>query len=190
MKRYLTIGVALAAAAASAGATTFLAEDFEGTAFPPTGWYVTTHGPWGNGWWERVAGGPAGYYAFGAARGGTQGFGCRLWSPFFPVTAGTNIYYRFDYYRTIVASYSIAVFWLRDSIGNASSWELPATQWSTYTGTYLITRTGSYCGAWETIAIATSPYYSTLSIDDVLIADEPFVAVTPASLGRVKALYH
>jgi hypothetical protein len=182
---------AIAAAAGVASATTFVEQDFEGGGFPPAGWLLMGSGV-GNGGWTLGTGGPFGYYALGWSRSPVaEGYNAQLWSPAFAVTAGTRVYYRFEYaqfYSGSGAGFGAFVF--RTAAGVfIGGYPVDPSGWRTYSGSRVITTAGSIRGSWESIAAQTGSNTTNFYVDNILLADAPFSAVAPASLGRVKTLF-
>ncbi len=180
MKSVLIIA-ATAALAAAAWATPSKAveEDFEGSRFPPPGWTKSGEGKW---YWENPGG-----YAKGCAWCGAYPDESRtiLASPLFRVNKGTalRIEFRYHTYGGGEASrYILAGRWwyyvtYEDDWVKFDQFTLPFPAGGEYRVEFKIYVAGgsfSDFGNWY--------------LDDVLITRDN-VAVDPASLGRVKALF-
>lgn len=197
MKRYLTIGIALAAAAAAL-ATVYLEQDFEGV-WPPGGWYyyILGGGPGGGNWARVSSPNNFGIYIYSTSlNGGTITTGCR--SNQFTLPSNTTLYYRFDCSRWNAGS---------ANGGRAGGFQLvydgilafgfrsidPTEGWRVLTGSFISTFPAVHYYQCEwftgTTINGSTPGTAALAWDNVLVSDQPFTAIAPASLGRVKALY-
>jgi hypothetical protein len=185
---------------AVAGAVTYVSEDFSGD-FPPSGWSwnMTPGGSGGNGLWFRDAG-PYGYCAHGAVTTtGGDSFTARLFSPYLTtVPAGSTVYFRFDFRRWHTGSgYNLANFvigvppnpWAQQVFYTALN-ETGDT-WTVCTGSAVASLGTMYVAAWYVYVAGYSPPVpgTHVTVDNVMVADEPFAAVMPASMGRVRALF-
>lgn len=179
--RYLILGLGLLAAAAACGQV-YLEENFDGATFPPTGW--TTYG---SGNWSWINGGGNAYGTAGANRFETAG--AHLKSPDFNVDAGKVLRIRFRYTSSTTGSPGSAYRWAFFSSGWTKM--IMATTWTQVDElTSPVETTGLYYFRFD-ISVNGGSYTgggATLYVDDVLITDD-VEAVTPASLGRVKALF-
>lgn len=191
MKSYLTIGIALAAAAAAAGAATYVSEDFSGS-FPPAGWYVWGSG-YGSGDWIKTPGPYWGDCAEGYARAaiGSPGNAYRisLYTAEFVVAAAQTVYYRFDYRAVYGGTQgSVYCYFHLEGPGMYLT-QIPLAEWRTYANSRSVVA-GTYRCRFEVVAAGTQNQYGYFLVDNVLVADAPFTDIAPASLGRVKTLFH
>lgn len=185
------LAAALTAAAAVA-ATYYLDEDFdEGTL--PAGWQARTSGN-GRAYYtfERRGGG---YYFYAGVEARSEEYAAvELTSPQFTAPPGT-LYYRFDFtsysYGSATAGKHFAVKYV-GSTTNIIYEILPAnSSWHVEAGSFYVGEAKPIVAIWD-ISVGAAPgrYGSgSMGLDDVAIADNANIAVAPASLGRVKALF-
>jgi len=180
-----------AVAAASAGATIYYEEQFEGS-FPPAGWAYSGSGV-GSATWSRQAG-PWDYYlSAGIAIAGGQNYTVYITGPYAAVPASTTLYIRFDYMVSNSGAYgtasaqverppgiTLANFALTDPTGWKALSEPFDT--STYTSVRVAYHLNGHANVWPT-------GYSGMGLDRIYISDSPAMAVAPVSLGRVRALF-
>ena len=195
MKRVLIIVIGATFAAATADATDFVNEDFEGTLFPPSGWTTKGEGTASGSWTER-GGGPWGRFADGQVVSYEQGYvRITLMSYEFDLKANTKVYYGFDYrfqyggnYTDVGADFYIA--YVPSPGGNLVYCRLPGSGWTYFSGYVVNTHEARVKAHWR-IWVSNSFRYAggALWLDNVVISDEDPSAVAPASLGRVKALF-
>ncbi len=198
--RITFILVALLAAAATAGATYHLDERFEGR-FPPPGWRVAHAGD--GGWHQSSGPGPYYHYATGnagvplpLASGSRASAWAELMSPTFGLPAATIIYYRFSYctdQTTRGDAMMFAEFYmvypdtgerLVDLIYDHV--EYP---WKEATGSVVVAKKRPFIAVWRVEYDISVPGYFMFNVDNAQLSDENVVDVTPASFGRVKALF-
>lgn len=178
---------------AAAGATTYMDERFEGSV-PPAGWMQSGY----NGSWGSGGGGPYGNYASGSALANwPNSGGATLWSPVLPFPAGRTLYYRFYQYgsHNYFSGVGYARFYIRNAPGTADlinrQWPTPFN-WREVGGEGVINAAGGVYVVLQVSAPLYGHYGGGVSfyVDTLQIGDEPFTAVAPASLGRVKSLFH
>lgn len=188
--KYLLV-TAFLLAAAGANASVVMSEDFETSVFPPVGWSYTSYPPgWGK--WQQGAG-PYGACAYGWAGSTEYQTGaailttCRV-----NLQPNTTYYYRYDYRA---ASGAAKVYFIERAYCSGHEFyqqplPAPTAGWVVWSGSF---NTGIYNHAYFewTVAADFSPYpaYAEAWLDNVMVAEEPFVVIPSTSLGRVKALY-
>ena len=191
MRITLIFILAFVARATTAGATYYLDERFEG-AFPPDGW--TNQGNQGG--WDQRSGGPSAKYAHSYLYGSSTYNGwATLESPAMNIPSGT-VYYRFEYYygyggwpygnlAEFVLYYAgTAVQLVRVTFPGGMNWGVCA-------GTAVVSQSLPVVARWRHTCSSYGMHGSTatFNVDTTQISDAPMTAVTPASLGRIKALY-
>ncbi len=194
MKRVLIIAITAALAAAAADATDFVNEKFEGS-FPPPGWTTKYEGT-ASGYWTQREGGPWGKYAQGIVSSYEQGYvRITLMSPEFNVKANTKVYYffhhRFEWYGHSTVETDFYIAYVPPHSGNLIDFGLGVDgEWGSSTGWKVFGLSGRVKAYWR---VWVTNYWrqagGALSLDNVVISDEDPSAVSPASLGRVKALF-
>jgi hypothetical protein len=182
-------------AASIAGATAYVDEDFTGS-FPPPRW--TTQNSGGSAGWDRQSGGPSGNYALGWAFSMDN---VERWAQLvtyaFRVEANTTVEFRFDYryfYGGITApNYAeFALFYAETPTELIGSRRVGlATSWAEYAAEIKAPRAGSIKARFKVWVRNPSTHSSIYEwdVDNVLINDKTVHAVSPVSIGRVKALY-
>jgi hypothetical protein len=190
-KLAITAAAASALTAAAAGATQYYVnERFEG-AWPPAGWRVVAGG------WVRETGGPWGNYALGyRTTSGQERVYTTLESCPFTVRASSTVYWHFCHAaRTLGVPASAGTeFYLRydGSSENIFSTPLAFGEWRHVYGSTKVAEArplrAGFSG-WVTAWPGHSAYV-IITLDSVQFADESLVAVSPTSLGRVKALFN
>jgi hypothetical protein len=113
----------------------------------------------------------------------------------FDVRPGTRVYYRFDFQYNVSPRHGgcLAEFYFA-SAGTLAYWSLPvAWEWKAFTGNVLFNDGlgGRVNVCWRVSVNCTwRSQAAYFYVDNVIISDvERFPAVSPASLGRVKALF-
>jgi len=187
----MVITAAALALAAAAGAATqyYVNEKFEGK-WPPAGWRSVV------GAWQRESAGPWGNYAFGYRTTTAQE---RVYATFescpFTVRANSTVYWHFCHAaRTLGVPASAGVeFYLRydGSSKNIVRTPLAFGEWKHVYGSAKVPEARPLRAAFSGWVAAWPGHsaYVLISLDNVQFADESLVAVSPASLGRVKALF-
>jgi len=186
----VTAVAAMALAAVAGGVTRYYVnETFEGN-WPPAGWRSVT------GVWQQESRGPWGKYALGVAQTtGQKPVYTTLESCRFTVRANSTVYWHFCHAeRTMgVAGSAGAEFRLRYDGSSEDIFRAPLA-WGGWKHAYGSTKVpearplrAGFSG-WVT-AWPGHTAYVLISLDNVQFADESLVAVAPASLGRVKALF-
>jgi hypothetical protein len=178
----LTAAALCALAACCVWGYRFVDARFEGS-WPPSDWEIKKEGS-GDWYWEWGPWNAAGSVADAPGR-------AELWSKSFNPGANNLVYYRFDAYRDkepyssqgkfalYYADPPVAVFHSRDI-------ERPYRKWYVISGT-VVPALNRPVRAVFSIAGGGRGF---LNVDNVVLMDrEPEPAVSPASLGRVKALF-
>lgn len=185
---------AVLAGAAAYGAF-YLDERFDGP-FPPQGWTwqggtlsswsLRTNGPWGN-------------YAYGVARVvGTTGSTATLNSKQVPFPIGRRLYYSFRALADCVMSINPRwEFWIlyagTEEPLAYHEWRGPfyPREWRCIEGSAVVAQAVPVFARFRVSAWGnTIEGHAEFHVDTVQIADVTLTAVAPASLGRVKALFH
>ncbi|NIT36801.1 MAG: hypothetical protein GTN49_09910 [candidate division Zixibacteria bacterium] len=189
-KLAITTAAALTLAAAAAGATQYYVnENFDGN-WPPAGWRRVTGG------WMQESEGPWGNYALGyRTTTGQERAYATLESCPFTVRANSTVYWHFCHAeRTLgVPGSAGAEFYLRYDGSSEDIFRTPLTwgEWKHAFGSAKVAEArplrAGFSG-WVTAYPGHSAYV-IISLDNVQFADESLVGVSPASLGRVKALF-
>ena len=190
MGKWLFLVLVVALPVTAIGAI-YLDEGFEGS-WPPAGWYWNISGSGGGGSWSQTTG-PWGNCAQGrAAANVNYGVGVRLYSAVLAVTTPVTVYYRFDYdwYRYGTTGSCYFYFYIVRNGSPLFSRTLPVGGWYVYSGSYTLTQTGEYRLHWVAAAVGTANQWMFAYIDNVMVADAPFTAAAPTSLGRVKTLFN
>lgn len=178
--------------AAGASATVYVDERFEGQV-PPPGWRVRLQ----EGEWTGAAGGHPGRCARGEVRPEFQHLGyADLFSPYLSIGAGRTAYCRF-YYRggyqggAYYADWFFALSYQGSSTFIASFVLPAAANWTLWEGSAKVNRSVPVEAMWSVAGVYQygSQAVIWMTVDTAQIADEPFTAVAPASLGRVRALF-
>jgi hypothetical protein len=187
------VGIIAVLAAAAAGATVYVDERFEGSV-PPPGWRVKLQ----DGEWTGAAGGHPGRCARGEVRPEFQHLGyADMFTPPLSVGAGRTVYYRF-YYRggyqggAYYADWFFALSYQGSPSTFIASFLLPAAaNWTLREGSARVNRSVPIEAWWSVAGVYQygSQAVIWMTVDTAQIADEPFTAVAPASLGRVRALF-
>jgi hypothetical protein len=179
-------------AAAAAEATVYIDERFEGPV-PPPGWRVRLQ----DGEWTGTAGGHPGRCARGEARPLFQHVGyADLFTPPLNVGVGRTVYCRF-YYRGGYEGGAYYADWLfalsyQGASSFIASFLLPAAaSWTLWEGSAKVNRSVPVEAWWSVGGVYQygSQAVIWMTLDTAQIADEPFTAVVPLSLGRVRALF-
>jgi opacity protein-like surface antigen len=192
MKRVLIIAVT-AALAAGALAADFVREGFNGSTFPPARWKVETN-PYYPGGWRREAYGPWGAHAVGMVSSvGYQDPWAVLWTYEFGLPARTEIYYGFYYWALGGGNYAanFRITYVSAPGGYlVKPRPLGNTNWKYVSGHAFNPSAARVIAHWS---VSCGPSSGTsgvvLGFDRVTITDEDPTPVSPASLGRVKALF-
>jgi hypothetical protein len=183
------------AVAAPAYATGYVAEKFE-KAVPPAKWTVKTKGSAG---WTQRTGGPWGNYARGAAASSNNNESWAKMDTYsFNVAANTTLEYRFDYKygHGGFAAPSYAKFYLfyvgppEEEITSAGM--ALTSKWVVFTGKPVAKRSGAVKARFEVWVKNPDTRHTAVyawDVDNVVIAKAANHAVSPTSLGRVKALF-
>ena len=189
-KLTITKAAALALAAATAAATQYYVDERFEDNWPPAGWRRVVGG------WQQESGGPWGNYALGyATTTGQKPVYTTFESCPFTVRANSTVYWHFCHAeRTLgVAGSAGAEFYLRYDGSSEYIVRRPVTWggWKHEYGSAKVAearplRAGFSGWVW---AWPGHSAYVIISLDNVQFADESLVAVSPASLGRVKALF-
>jgi len=190
----LTLAAALSAATAAA-TPVVIAEDFEGPTFPPAGWRIEYNVYMASASWTR--GGSAGaYYAYGSGSAGgmaSHAEGYLITSPR-ALEAGDTLKITFRYNGTKTGS--LASWYrevaLRKNGGRIWYARLGETGWTPYEYTLAPLAEGGtdydFWWAFGCLSPNNGGGSVTFGVDDILITEEN-LGVTPASLGRVRALF-
>ena len=193
--RLLAVIVTTLALTAAAYATGYVSEKFE-EGVPPAKWTVKSKGS--AGWTERT-GGPWGRYARGAAASSNNDESWAKMDTYaFNVAANTNLEYRFDYKygHGGFAAASYAKFYLLyvgppEEIITSAGMAL-TSKWVVFTGKPVAKRAGAVKARLEIWVKNPDPGHTAVyawDVDNVVIAKAANHAVSPTSLGRVKALF-
>lgn len=194
MKKILLLAAALAFAGSAAEAVKYIDERFDGS-FPPPGW--TWRGGTLSGWTLR-ANGPWGNYAFGwAGVRGTTGSAATLDSKRINVPIRQRLYYSFRALADCTMSINPRwEFWLLYAITEEPlaylEWRGPfyPREWRCIEGSVVVGETSPVFARFGVSAWgSTIQGHAEFWVDTVQLADENLSAVSPASLGRVKALF-
>jgi hypothetical protein len=190
MRKYIRITSAAALLAGAAGAAVVLEEDFEGARFPPAGWEkVQVKGTWTR---EHVG---AQYnwcayfhsYAYVGGQGTLRTKGQTL------ATNDYRVSFAYIYRGEPAAGTTAAAVRVERQEGTA--WVTVAEHELAKSSAFRDFGFGFALAKEETCRLL---YYASAEeeaivffrVDDVSWESGPFTAVAPASLGRVKALYH
>jgi hypothetical protein len=188
-KLAIITAVAFALVTTSGATQYYVNEKFEGT-WPPAGWRVVT-----GGWLQRTEG-PWGNYAFGyRTTTGQNPAYTTLESCPFTVPANSTVYWHFCHAADTmgVPASAGAEFYLRydGSSENIVLTPLAFGEWKHVHGSTKISEgrplRAGFSG-WVTAWPGHSAYV-LISLDNVQFADESLVAISPTSLGRVKAVF-
>lgn len=191
MFKYVVVALILGAAAASAAV--IVEEDFEGTRFPPAGWETIQN----QGLWSREhVGGPyvwvAYFYSYGLVGGSGQ-----IRTTGHELQPGRyRVSFVYSYREQREGSGGTTAAYARVQWKDGTVWRLVAGQ-----SLPLNTSLRSYSFEYDGVAQATTyrlffRAYAGLNttvffrVDNVKWESGPFSGVGPASLGRVKALFH
>lgn len=193
-----TILIILWAAAVAAQAVYYFDERFNGPELP-VNWI--THNENGGYWDWHSSGGSPGAYITGFTIGGGEensptAVAC-IETPPFTIPQGNTLYYRYFYTFNVGAYHSnisnaFYIYYTDNSqrlvelldVPNYSSWHLLA-------GSAVVSRAAPLRAAWRATGRGAMGRAGgcAYSVDTVQITDMALTAATPASLGRVKALY-
>ena len=185
--------------ASTASATYYLDERFEGSQFPPAGWELlaTTHANW----YQQSGPPPDGAYAFGYAstpetRDATAY--ANLVAPSFILPAPGTLYYRFRYTttattralpgRSVAGEFYLYYVDTSEPLVDLIFDDVIYT-WEEATGSTPAAGGRAIRAAWRVEYGLTIPGAFIFCVDTCQVNDEPMTAATPASLGRVKALF-
>jgi hypothetical protein len=189
MRRVYCVVVAAALAVPALAVKYYVREDFDG-AFPPEGWVRVSGG------WVQGKEGPWGPYAIGVVNttASTPKY-ATFESPAFTVPPASKVHWQFwhDDHTMGVPGSAGAEFYLRydGTTENVYFQVLPWGEWKLQTGDAAVTRGGALRAGFSVWVTAWYPHsaYGIIFLDNVRLADGSMVGVSPASLGRVKALF-
>jgi len=194
MKKIVLLVAAFAFAGSVAETVKYIDERFDGS-FPPPGW--SRRGGTLSGWKLR-ANGPWGNYAFGWAEvRGTTGSSATLDSKHVRFPIRRRLYYSFRALADCTMSINPRwEFWLlyagTEEPLEYLEWRGPfwPREWRCIEGSVFVGKTLPVfarfrVSAWGNTIQGGAQFY----VDTVQVADEELTAVSPASLGRVKALF-
>ncbi|NIT36780.1 MAG: hypothetical protein GTN49_09805 [candidate division Zixibacteria bacterium] len=191
MKKFTITTAAALALAAAGGAVTqyYVDERFEGT-WPPAGWRRVT------GSWGQESRGPWGKYALGLCMTTAQKpIYTTLESCPFTVPAKSTVYWHFCHREETMGGVGSAgaEFYLRYDGSSENIVKVPLVwgRWKHAYGSAQVAeakplRAGFSGWVW---AWPGHSAYVILSLDNVQFTDESLVAVTPSSLGRIRAMF-
>jgi hypothetical protein len=175
-------------AATGANGSWYLDERFD--TCPPIGWSTVSH----NGFsWYGGTGGPNGNYAHGYGVPPLMESGyAALDSPGLNIPQGKTAYYRYQYqfgYGGLPTGGGRFYLIYADTESILASYGVNVTSWMWVSGSAIVTRSAAVrVRFWLGGSSAMMPAIITYDVDTCQISDDPFTAVAPASLGRVKAL--
>jgi hypothetical protein len=175
------LGLVAVAGLAWASPSVPVDEDFSGGTFPPQGWYSNGSGS-GSWSWQNNGGYAQGYVNVGSLQSVTTS----LYTFYFHITGGTTVHVDFNYKTDGFPECSRYV--------NLGTWgtSVPYTmnhEWTPFTDSTAPSSSGDYQLEFRMVFHGGSHGGSSVwHVDDVVVTLEN-TAVSPTSLGRVRALY-
>ncbi len=189
---FVLLGVAASLAPSAAAAKVYVDENFDAGKMPD-GWSARTAGEGSANYGFVARAGGYCYWAAVTVRDGQYGL-VELKSRQLAVPVGT-LYYLFDFtsYSYGTATVGKRFFVRYDGSSNDIKYvSLPTnSDWHVEGGSFYVGEAKPIIAYWAISAGAAPGRYGTgsMGLDNVKLFDEASVAVAPASLGRVKALF-